>query len=257
MARFDHLELGGPSPDEPEAKGMRLRESRDERHWLKQADTNRRQGQYENALRFYSRALEENKTLIRGWLGQVQMLVLLAEAPEADTWSRKSLELFPGNGDLLAARAQAVCRMGDKRQALALSDGAMAAEGNSAFRWQVRGEIMLAGKQAIDAHCFDKAQQIDRDWLVPLESALIYLHHDLASKAQARARAATEAAPDQFYAWYVYGRAQAALGFQKQARQSFEQCLKICPGHVDAMTSMKLPGGGFLSRLWHGLFGGR
>ena len=45
---------------------------------------------------------------------------------------------------------------------------------------------MLITRQGVDVHCFDKAQQIDRDWLVPLESALVYLHHDLASNAHSR-----------------------------------------------------------------------
>ena len=37
MARFDHLELGGPSPDDqPSSDAKRAR--RDERSWLKQAD---------------------------------------------------------------------------------------------------------------------------------------------------------------------------------------------------------------------------
>ena len=187
MARFDRLEFGGPAPDESESDEPTLRHTHDERHWLKEADASRRKGHYENALRFYSRALEDNKTLVTGWTGQVQMLTMLVEVPEADVWARKALEIFPGNGELLAARAQAVCRLGDKRQAMALSDASMAAQGNSAYRWQVRGELMLATKQDVDAHCFDKAQQLDRDWLVPLESALIYLHHNLASRAQARA----------------------------------------------------------------------
>ena len=48
--------------------------------------------------------------LVAGWVGQVQMLVQLQEYPEADLWSRKGLELFPNNGELLAGRAQAFCR---------------------------------------------------------------------------------------------------------------------------------------------------
>ena len=39
--------------------------------------------------------MENDKSLVVGWVGQVQMLVLLDEGPEADTWCRKSLEPFP------------------------------------------------------------------------------------------------------------------------------------------------------------------
>ncbi len=251
MARFDHLEFGGPAPDESESDEPKLRRLHDERHWLKEADSNRRKGHYENALRFYSRALEEDKALVKGWTGQVQMLTMLVEVPEADLWARKALEIFPGNGELLAARAQAVCRLGDKRQAMALSDASMMAQGSSAYRWQVRAELMLATKQDVDVHCFDKAQQLDRDWLVPLESALIYLNYNIASRAQARARTAVEMAPDQFYCWYVCGCAQAVLDLRRQAKESFEQCLKLCPRHVDAAArSAALDDGGLLVRTF-------
>ena len=152
--------------------------------------------------------------------------------------ARKALEVFPGNGELLAARAQALCRLGDKKQAIACCDGSMSAQGRSAYRWQVRGELMVATRQTMDAHCFDKAQQIDRDWLVPLETALIYLHYDLASKAQGRARAAVEQGPGEYYCWYVNGCAQAELGFSRQARESLDECLKLCPKHADAISRL-------------------
>lgn len=256
MPRFDRLEFGQPSPDEPDSDEPKLSRSQDERHWMKQADTNRRKGQYENSLRFYSRALEENKAIVAAWTGQVQMLVLLNETPEADLWARKALELFAGNGELLAARAQSLCRLGDKRQAMPLCDAAMAAAGKSAYRWQVRGEMMLATKQSLDAHCFDKAQETDRDWLVPLESALIYMHYGFASRAQVRARQAVEAAPDQFYCWYVRGCAEAELNFERQARESFETCLRLCPRHVDATAQLdKLRGNWSLKRTLRRLFG--
>ena len=249
MARFDRLEFGGPSPDEPDADEPKLSCSHDERHWLKEADSNRRKGQYENALRLYSRALEENKALVAGWIGQVQMLVLLDEVPEADLWARKALEIFPGNGELLAARAQALCRLGNKKEAAPMCDAAMAAQGRSAYRWQVRGELMLATRQTVDVHCFDKAQQLDRDWLVPLESALIYLHYGLASRAHVRARQAVESAPDQFYGWYVRGCAEVELDFRRQAKESFEHCLKLSPRHADALTRLaKVQGGWSLTR---------
>ena len=255
MPRFDRLEFGQPTPDEPDADEPKLSRSHDERHWLKQADTNRRKGQYENALRFYSRALEENKAMVAAWTGQVQMLVLLNEVPEADLWARKALEIFSGNGELLAARAQSLCRIGDKKQAMPLCDAALAAAGKSAYRWQVRGELMVATKQSLDTHCFDKAQEVERDWLVPLESALIYLHYGFASRAQVRARQAVESAPDQFYCWYVRGCAEAELNFERQARESFETCLKLCPRHVDATAGLEnLQRGWSLKRTLRRLF---
>ncbi|NOX55394.1 MAG: hypothetical protein GXP27_13340, partial [Planctomycetes bacterium] len=202
MPRFDKLEFGAEE-ERPSVRSESI--SADEPQWMQRADQSRRRGLYEEALKFYSRALEDDRSLVAGWLGQVQMLIHLDEPEEAELWSRKALELFPGNGDLMAGRAQAFCRIGELAQAHALSDGALQQSGQSAYRWIVRGELMVAGKQSVDQHCFDKARQLDSDWLVSLEIALIYLYYDTPSPALIHARRAVHSAPHQHYPWYIQG----------------------------------------------------
>lgn len=245
MARFEHLEFG-PDPTEPHEAAAPVQGPDDEGQALKRADRFRRRGQYENALRQFSRALEFDKSLVLGWVGQVQMLVQLGESPEADLWARKALELFPGNGDLLAGRAQALSRIGDTKRARDASDGSMSAPGKSAYRWMARGEWMLAGRQKLEDHCFTKAEEVEDDWLVPLESARIYLHYRFPSRAVARARRATEAAPDQYFAWYVRGCAEVEAGMTRMAVESFEHCLQLCRGHVEAQRYLSQ----LRSRAW-------
>ncbi|MGP0067802.1 MAG: tetratricopeptide repeat protein [Isosphaeraceae bacterium] len=232
MARFERLEFddeaeGLPAASSPEAEG-------DQGEWLRRADDHRRRGLYENALRYYSRALELDRTLLPGWVGQVRMLVLLGEFPEAELWARKALELFKGQGDLMAARAQALARIGDRTVAQELADAAIRQEGNSAYRWMVRGELLISTRDEVDRHCFDKAIEADRDWLVPLEIALIYLHYDQPSKGLLRAIQAVEKAPEGFYAWFVRGRCEQAVGFDRAAKASYERCLELSPRHVEA-----------------------
>jgi tetratricopeptide (TPR) repeat protein len=210
---------------------------RDEQHWLKQADAERRRGLYENALRLYSRSLELDKSQVTGWLGQVQMLVVLGEHPEAELWSRKALELFKNQGDLLAGRAQALWRMKDRRQAVASCDAAMAQGGMSAYRWIVRGEVMI-GSGDVDRYCFDKAVQLDADWLVPLEIAQVYLYHRRPTKALARVRQAVEKEPDQPLPWYVQGVCERELNMIEPAKRSFRRCLEIVPHHADAERAL-------------------
>lgn len=233
MARFEKLEFDSTAAA-GEGTAKQTPADRDQTEWLPQADDQRRTGNYENALRYYSRALEGDKSLMGGWVGQVQMLILLEEYPEAEMWSRKALELFPANGDLLAGRAQALCRMKDLKQAHVLCDGSLGQSGQTAYRWIVRGELLVAGRQDTDRHCFDKAMQIDGDWLVPLEIALVYLHYRAHSKALNRVHRAVEKVPDQHYAWYIQGLCQYELGLLRQARQSFGRCLELCPRHADA-----------------------
>src|SRR5260221_355056 len=114
MPRFDNLELDPPAEDPHGPQARRGADAVDEGHWLRLADENRRQGHYDNALRYFSRALEVDKALVSAWLGQVQMLIALEEYPEAQLWSRKALELFRNHGDLLAAQAQALARLGER-----------------------------------------------------------------------------------------------------------------------------------------------
>ena len=258
MARFDKLEFEA-TPTDPDERPARTRVGRDELTWLQQALEQRSCGQYESALRLYSRALEDDKSLVIAWLGQVQMLVMLDEAVEAELWSRKALELFPGNGDLMAGRAQALRRTGNKTTAMSLSDGSLQANGQSAYRWMVRGELMAATKQPTERHCFDKAVQVDPNWLVPLEIALIYLELGFPSRALERVRRSVQSEPGRYYAWLVKGRIEEELGFTADAEQSYEHCLQLCPGHVEADDKLANldQGGGILRRFWRRMFGSR
>lgn len=257
MARFDKLELETKKTTEDREQQQQVQ--RDQPDWREQAVEERRCGHYENSLRLYSRALEDDKSLVNCWLGQVQMLVQLQESVEAELWSRKALELFPGHGDLMAGRAQAMRRTGDTAQALVLCDGSLKAAGQSGYRWMVRGELMAATKQDTDRHCFDKAVQTDRDWLIPLEIARIYLEIGIPSRALERIRKAVEQAPERYYPWYVQGQVESELGLEAAAIRSWQRCLELCPNHSDASEGiLQLEQGGWsFSRTWRRLFGGR
>jgi tetratricopeptide (TPR) repeat protein len=238
VARFDKLEFDDFDDDARSPDVREEKVEKDEYYWAGLADSNRRNGNHENALRFYSRALEIDKSLMDAWVGQVQMLVLLGEYPQASMWGRKALELFPSHGDLLAGRAQAESRLGNHREAVSLSDGALSQRGETPYQWQVRGELMLVMKQKTDRHCFDKAQVLSRDPIVPLESGLIYLHHRAFVKAQRRVQTALEKEPESYYAWYLLGVCQQHSGLIEAATRSFERCRELCPNHHEA--GMKL-----------------
>ncbi|QEH38700.1 Tetratricopeptide repeat protein [Aquisphaera giovannonii] len=259
MPRFNQLEFDAAPGDERELGPAPSEASRDDREWLGKADADRRRGHYENALRYYSRALELDRSLVAGWVGQVQMLIMLGEYPEAELWAGKALELFRNQPDLLAGRAQALLRIGDRTRAAEMIDGALRQEGTSAYRWIVRGEMLVAARDDVDAHCFDKAVQADRDWLVPLEIALIYLEYDKPSKGLLRARQAAEASPASFYPWLIQARCELALGFDRQARQSLARCLDLSPRNVEASRLLEglSEGGWSIGRGLRRLFGGR
>lgn len=234
MPRFDRLELD-PSHGKPEsAEAVRDDLHRDEQHWLRLAESERRQGLYENALRFYSRSLELDKSQVAGWVGQVRMLIALDETVEAELWARKALELFKNHGDLLAGRAQALCRGKDRSQAAAVCDAAMSQPNATAYRWQVRGEVMIVTRSNVDRYCFDKAVQLDSDWLIPLEIAQAYLYHGYPSKALGYARQAVSKGADQPFPWYFQGLCERELDLLDAAVRSFRRVMEIVPNHTDA-----------------------
>jgi tetratricopeptide (TPR) repeat protein len=262
MPRFDRLEFDDQSPDGLPDDNRRLGdidygEPRDEHHWMRLADQERRQGNHENALRFYSRALEYDKSIVLAWVGQVQMLVYLKEYPEAELWARKALEVFKNHADLLAGRAHAFCRMGDKKQAMGTCDQALSQPGESAYRWMVRAELMLISKDPLDRHCFDKATRADSDWLVQLEIALILLHYKQHNKALPRLRSAIEQEPESPYLWWQRAQCENDLGLVDAAKLSCKRCLEMVPNHTYARTlldQLQARSSGFLGRIF-GMFG--
>jgi tetratricopeptide (TPR) repeat protein len=255
LKRFDRLEFEEPEPRHPpqaaasassssaaaaahELFPRGVEDERDEHHWIRVAGDERRGGLHENALRYYSRALELNKSLVEGWVGQVQMLIALGEFPEAELWSRKALELFRNNAELLAARAQALCRTGDLRGAQASCDAAIGQQGMFSYPWVARGELMLARRERTEEYCFDKAVQLDADWLVPLEIGSVYEFYGRHAKALTRTRQAVEKAPDQPYCWFRQGECELALDLVKPAEKSFQRCLQLAPKHENARTAL-------------------
>jgi hypothetical protein len=108
----------------------------------------------------------------------------------------------------------------------------------TAYRWQARGEVMIVTRSNVDRFCFDKAMQLDPDWLVPLEIAQSYLHHGYPSQALGRARQAIERGADQPFPWYFLGLCQRELDLNEAAARSFHRVLDIVPNHGDAQRHL-------------------
>jgi tetratricopeptide (TPR) repeat protein len=254
--RFERLELEESKRTEtsPVQQLSTASETRDSAYWLRLADQNRRQGLFEEALRLYSRAVELDRSMVVGWVGQVRMLIALEEFPEAELWARKALELFRNQADLAAGRAQALCRNGELQQAQATCDVALAQQGQSYYPWLVRGDLMLARKNGVAEHCFDKVVQLSSDWLTLIDVAEIYLYYHLHAKALQRCQQALTNAMDQPYVWYLQGQCESAMGMSDAARRSFKHCLDLEPRYERARVAME--SATTRRGWWSKLFGG-
>jgi tetratricopeptide (TPR) repeat protein len=238
--RFSNLEFHQPRRAAAEQATSATQEADPAKHNRQQADDAYRWGRFEDALRLYTRALKENRHLIPAWVGQVQMLVQLGEYHEARVWSGKALELFRGHGDLLAAQAQSLIRLSDPAKALGLSDAAIAAEGESPWRWQVRGEVLLARRERFAADCFERAVQHPlADWFDHVVVGRVYLYYRKLTTALHYLRTAVELEPTHAYPWLVMGQCQAALGMRGQAETSFSHALERKPTWAEAQSALE------------------
>lgn len=235
MTRFNNLEFDSEQPkkDQPSgasgpapAAGAPVR---DERYYLEQALRHRLGGDFETALRLYSRALEQRHNLLAAWLGQLEMLLDLGEYPEVLLWGDRALEVFPEHPDVFAAKARACVRDERPVQGQEYSDNAMN-QGKSGWVWLARGEVMLARRSGVAQSCLGNALAAggSETPLVRLEAGRILNHYHQHRQALEYLPKAVAELPQSALAWYEFGLAQCRLGLSP-GREALEQALALRP----------------------------
>ena len=235
MSRFGNLEFGGefeePLHGKPPVK--------DDRFYLAEAQGAFEQADFEQALRSFARALEQNPANAAAWTGQVRALIELQEFHEAKLWADKALERFPTEPELLAAKAVALGRSGDLDAALAFSDASIEERGDTPYIWLARGDVLLARGERRADYCFDKALAMAvADWFIQWLAARIRVFYQQFALALKLAQQALERKPDHPILWMLAGRCQKQLGLIGAARQSFQQALTIDPRMREAVSAI-------------------
>src|SRR5690242_663859 len=176
MSRFGNLELGGEFEDQAQPFKPQIK---DEAYFSGQAQSAFENGNFELALRMYSKVLEFNLQAAYPWAGQVRMLIELGELREAKLWADKALEHFPNDPELLAAKAVALARGGDLHAGLVFSDAAIRERGDTPYVWVARGDVLLARKEKRADYCFEKALSLaPQDWFVAWLVARVHYYYD-------------------------------------------------------------------------------
>ena len=236
MTRFDHLEFEDPS-SRTAAKSSGFRSTtgtpmRDAEYYLEEAEQAYRLGDYESALRFYSKALEDDHTCFPGWFGQVRMLLELGEYKEAGIWADRALEMFPEQPDLLSAKGVAALRMGFVDSAMAYSDNALSKRDASPYCWLARTEILLSRRSKMADHCVaqvvNTASSGKARARMGFELSRVLRRYGRLSQALVYASASAQALPGDAAVWLELGRCQRLLGMN-EAGTSFEQALHLNP----------------------------
>jgi len=238
MSRFANIEFDdakrrAAKPGEAEAG------PRDATHFYAKGREAWLAGDFEGALRLFSRSLEQHPAFFDGWFGQVRMLLELGEFEEALLWSDKALELFPDHPSLLAAKAAAACRTGAMDKALAYSDNAISKKGAGSYVWLSRAEVLLARRSATAEHCVRNAANVSGNTspVVCLEAGrLLRRAGKWISALEYLRRAAPELSASALL-WLETGYCQAALGMP-EAATTFEQCLNLRPHWAPAESAL-------------------
>jgi tetratricopeptide (TPR) repeat protein len=249
MSRFSNLEFGADRPSEtPQHDGEPVR---DKNFFQQKAMTAWLHADFDEALQYYSRALEDDSTFYEGWFGQVRMLLELGEYPEAVIWSDKALEMFPDYHELLTAKALALVRQGKINDAQTLSDRAIAREKPTWYVWTGRAEILLTrGVQMADTCVRNALTAACTDLVIArLEAGRTLLRGKHYAEALEYLIHVARDLPTSALAWYELGRCQAALGL-KEARTTLSEAQRLRPNWRAAQDEMQKLDGGFFSRLF-------
>ena len=256
MSRFGNLELGGESEElRPQKKAL----VKDEAYYGAEARSAFENGDFELALRLYSKVLEFNPNEAEAWTGQVRMLIELGQFQEARLWADKALERFSRDAELLAAKAVALGRTGDLQGALAFSDSAIEERGDTPYVWLARGDVLLARKESRADYCFEKALLVaPRDWFVAWLGARVRYFYRQFALALKLLQQAVELNATHFLLWLEVGRCQQALGLVGAARHSYAQAKQLNPHYSEIGTALgQLSTAGVWSRirgLWRRFF---
>ncbi|MHC4477719.1 MAG: tetratricopeptide repeat protein [Planctomycetota bacterium] len=239
MKRFSRLEFGDKAPKQ-EGKRVAGEAIRDESYFCEEAVRCWLSGDFELALRNYSRSLEQNSSFFEAWFGQVLMLIELCEYREAMVWADKALESFPEHPELLAAKAVACGRDGRVEKALAYSDNSVSRDNVTSRVWLARAEVLFDRKSRVAENCVSKAVSIagDNGPVVRLEAGRLLNNKGSFPAALEYLQRAVEDLPQSALAWYALGCCQAKLG-RAEAAVTLEQSLKLRPGWALAESALR------------------
>jgi tetratricopeptide (TPR) repeat protein len=251
MSRFSNLEFGDESEDQlPEQKML----VKDEAYYLAEARTAFESGNFESALRLYSKVLEFNPQNTAAWAAQVRMLIEMREYREARLWADKALERFPRDPELLAVKAVTLGRSGDLQGALAFSDASIEERGDTPYIWLARGDVLLAREEARADFCFEKALLLaPHDWFIAWLAARIRSFYEQFAVALKLLQKAVELNAGHFLLWLELGKCQQARGRGGRALTPFTQPRQLnprCHEASDALTRLSSAGIGTRLRGW-------
>jgi Flp pilus assembly protein TadD len=228
MGRFDWLELEKELSQQQ--AGYRFPQEFNDAYFLSEGKKAHERGQFEQALRLYSRCLSQNPKQEEAWRWQVVALVDLQETDEALLWIDKGLELFPQHPLLLATKAFALGRKRQLGEALRLSDISLQKGTVHWWIWCARGDVLLQERAHSARFCLDKASELcNGDSFARLRLAMSAIAGGEPVLALDYLRSLREQSSRNPWYWYLLGVASERLGEREKSKSSYQQAAKLDP----------------------------
>jgi len=233
-------------------------DSYDAPYYIEQADKAYFTGNFRQALKMYSRAIQLESSRHYPWLGQIYCLIEMDQLKEADLWTGRALEMFPEDSALLSLRAMMYANRGMYKRAINTSDYAISRKGASDHTYIARGYCLLVAGNKNASFCFMKAMELagEANWNTPMRIGLIYFKKKQYSRALDYLLKACERNVVNHYLWYHLGLCYMKLGFGLKAREALDRSIEQKQDFIKAREALKkLTGSSAFSRLFRRIFG--
>jgi tetratricopeptide (TPR) repeat protein len=247
MGRFSKLETGGKGDHETPRAGVRTRQRADDpgqvydhAYYVGEADRLFYGGEYEKALRLYSRAIQADSTRIEPWIGQVLCLIELKQLKEALIWVRRGLELYPEEPRMISVQGAAYAHQGMMQRAIGCSDYAMQKTGADPLVWVLRAQVLTLAENGNAQFCFDKAMETRTkgDWRVPLAIGRFLMARKRWAQAAEFLKTAAADNTRSDHLWAMLGETNENLGLTQNAVEAYKAALELNPANADANDGM-------------------
>lgn len=197
---------------------------------LEQGDEFFIRGDYKQALRWYTRAMDKEPKMIEPWVAMLRVLITKGDLAESAAWIHRGLVLFPNNPHLLALSNVQLARRNMKAKALADSAELLERNKNLPIAHMCRGEVMLhCGEKHFD-YLFRETLDIVKpdDWKTPLMISMILLNAGQMRYAAEYLDEASRRNSQYAPIWFMLGQAHAARGDRRQMNHAFNQVRLLC-----------------------------
>lgn len=269
MGRFSKLETNGSASTAEESSGSLQPVSQtakaaapeveyDSSHYLSEGDGLFYRGQYQKALRLYSRAIQADHSLVEPWVGQVLCLIEMKQLGEAMVWVKRALELFPEDARIVSLEAVVYAYRGMVQRGLGASDYAIKIDASDPLVWFLRAQILCMADNRNYQFCLDKAMEMrhPEDWKLPMLVGQFMLRQKRWAQAVENLKMAVAANARNPFAWRMLGQAYEKMALTQAALDAYHQAEELDTTGLEARSAIqRLTTTPLLVRLIRRLFG--